>query len=171
MFIIILAVGGLIFWRLDKLFNTNIINENAIIQNENGETEIFNIFNSDDKDEDDKKDDNTESGDKSNDDKKVLGAVETVESTQAVTEPDEPDIVTFVIPEGVTNEEVGNVLLESKLIKHVPTFIQLLEDLSAAEDIKPGEYNVPSNIKNLDLIETITITGVEETPKTEDNQG
>ena len=169
MFVIILAVGGLIFWRLDKLFNTNIINENAIIQNENGQTEIFNIFNNDDKDKE--VDEDTESGDKNNDDKKVLGAVETVESTQAVSEPDEPEIVTFIIPEGITNEEVGNVLLESKLIKHVPTFMQLLEDLSASEDIKPGEYNVPSNIKNLDLIETITITGVEETPKTEDDQG
>lgn len=67
------------------------------------------------------------------------------------------NLVSFEIVEGQTPEEVANVLKDAGLISDPPSFILLLDNANLRDEIKPGVYRVPSDIKNLDLIETITI--------------
>lgn len=67
------------------------------------------------------------------------------------------DLVSFEILEDDDPRQVAEKLRELGLIQDVATFLNLLEDANLLEEIKAGKYRLPRNIKNLDLIESITI--------------
>ncbi len=67
------------------------------------------------------------------------------------------ELVTFEILEGQSLEEVSNTLKDVKLIQDTQTFINLVENANLRDDVKVGVYRLPKNIKNIDLIESITI--------------
>ncbi len=65
-------------------------------------------------------------------------------------------LVTFEIKSGDAPSEVAKLLQDNGLIQDPPSLILLLEEKNLIDDIKPGVYNVPLDIKNADLIESIT---------------
>lgn len=67
------------------------------------------------------------------------------------------DLVSFEIKEEDGPIEVCNTLKEVGLIQDTTTFLNLLEDANLLDEIKPGKYRLPRNIKNIDLIESITL--------------
>lgn len=84
-------------------------------------------------------------------------ANETNEDTTESSSSSEIDLVTFEILEGQTPEEVAASLRDVDLIQDPQSFILLIDNANLRDEIKPGVYRVPSNIRNLDLVETITI--------------
>lgn len=68
------------------------------------------------------------------------------------------NIVSFEIYEGQTPEEVSQLFVDLGLITSPPTFLAMLEDANLLDGIRPGTYDVQSNITNLDLIDTITVS-------------
>ncbi|MDO5725062.1 MAG: hypothetical protein Q4P29_02040 [Tissierellia bacterium] len=148
--IILLIVGSLIFWRVDKLFQTNIIDsaiqgtESPYGQAITNMNEFIEGFAKTDINPDEVIEDEEE-------------PVKQEGETVTLSQPKVVLIIDFEIPEGATVDEVGAILKEHKLIEDILSFKVMLEDLGVEDDIKPGKYSVPENIKNLDLIETITI--------------
>lgn len=78
-------------------------------------------------------------------------------SSKNVEKEETIDLVTFEIKEEDGPIEVCNTLKETGLIQDTTTFINLLEDANLLDEIKPGKYRLPRNIKNIDLIESITL--------------
>lgn len=78
-------------------------------------------------------------------------------SSKNVEKEETIDLVTFEIKEEDGPIEVCNTLKEAGLIQDTTTFINLLEDANLLDEIKPGKYRLPRNIKNIDLIESITL--------------
>lgn len=78
-------------------------------------------------------------------------------NTTGSSSSSEIDLVTFEILEGQTPEEVAASLRDVDLIQDPQSFILLIDNANLRDEIKPGVYRVPSNIRNLDLVETITI--------------
>lgn len=157
MIAIVLVLGVVISWRLGKLFNTDIINNSVISTAESTKDDLLGLFNT--------KDDEPEEEPKLEvKPAEVEVPTNGLETATPVVGPEEQKIVAFTITETATLDDVANTLMELNLIKHIPTFKELLSELGVSEDVKPGEYRVPSNIKNMDLIETITLTGGNETP-------
>lgn len=145
--LIVLALGIVILSRLDKLFDTDLVADSQIVLNlgqfEDSEPVIEPqnapiVY------------DGTSPVGNSND----IEVVTPEQSTETTI-----NIVTFEILEGQTPDEVANTLQATGLIQDSYTFVDLLNQTNLAADIKPGMYKVPANIKNLDLIETITIAG------------
>lgn len=141
--LIILVLGLIIFSRMDKLFNMNIIGDRIVFSDneKNGEKQIENkgrakiIYEGNIKPSDE-----------------VRSEVNTDAEGNVLEE-----VVTFEILEEQDAKQVAEVLKNYNLIQDSATFISLLERANLIDGIKPGVYKVPSNIKNLDLIETITI--------------
>lgn len=67
------------------------------------------------------------------------------------------NLISFEIKEGNSLEDVAATLKNVGLIQDTTTFIMLVKNANLANDIKPGVYRLPKDIKNLDLIESITI--------------
>lgn len=78
-------------------------------------------------------------------------------SSKNVEREETINLVSFEIKEEDGPIELCNTLKEVGLIQDTETFIGLLEDANLLEDIKPGKYRLPKNIKNIDLIESITL--------------
>lgn len=66
-----------------------------------------------------------------------------------------PQMVTFEIPEGALPPTIANILFEKGLIQDKVEFLQRSRDLEMDTKFRPGSYEVPSDIKNEDLIKTI----------------
>lgn len=144
--LIILVLGLIIFSRLDKLFNMNIIDDNI------PSAENLILSNKD-------KDYGNET------DKPALivyeGNIKPEDSLSIKSKKEESekpdDIVAFEIYEDQSPREVATTLKDKGLIQDIETFIVLLEGSNLLERIIPGTYNLPKNIKNMELIESITI--------------
>lgn len=67
------------------------------------------------------------------------------------------ETVTFTILEGSSAENAAEILKQAGLIQDSASFIGILNQNGLRDMIRPGEYTVDKNIKNLDLIEKITI--------------
>lgn len=78
-------------------------------------------------------------------------------SSKNVEKEETIDLVSFELKEEDGPIEVSNTLKEAGLIQDTTTFINLLEDANLLDEIKPGKYRLPKNIKNIDLIESITL--------------
>lgn len=78
-------------------------------------------------------------------------------SSKNVEREETIELVSFEIKENDGPIELCNTLKEVGLIQDTETFIGLLENANLLEDIKPGKYRLPKNIKNIDLIESITL--------------
>lgn len=65
----------------------------------------------------------------------------------------------ITISDNSSAEDVGNLLLEKKLIEDVPTFVLEVENLSSDTKIVPGKYNIDKGAKVADILNTITKTG------------
>lgn len=141
--LIILVLGLIIFSRMDKLFNMNIMQDRiAFSDNEK----------------------NTENTDENKGKAKIIyeGNIKPSDEIRSEVSTDAEgnvleEVVTFEILEEQDAEQVAEVLKNYNLIQDSATFISLLERANLIDGIKPGVYKVPSNIKNMDLIETITI--------------
>lgn len=143
--LVVLILGFIIVSRLDSLFNTNLIaNENvmSILGIENN-SEVSEVTNS----------------------KPIIifeGELPETETKVEVVSPNEKEpkieIVTFEIVATDTVDQVAEKLLNAGLIQDAFTFKDILNQMNLADSITPGLYKVPKNIKNLDLVETITIS-------------
>lgn len=138
--LIIVILTVIIFSRIDKLFNMDIMTDKVSFPNNktevvdsSGPAKIYYEGNIKPSDEQNKNVTKDEEG-------KIID-----------------EIITFEILEDQSPEQVADLLKNYNLIQDKTTFINLLENANLLDGIKPGVYKVPSNIKNLDLIETITI--------------
>lgn len=144
--IIVLALGVVVLSRLDKLFDTNLMADSQIVLNL-GQLE------------------NTEPVVEPEQAPIILDGTNpsgTTNNIEVIT-PEQPvettiQIVAFEIIDGQTPAEVADTLRNAGLIQDSYTFVDLLNQTNLAGDIKPGVYKVPANMKNLDLIETITLS-------------
>lgn len=143
--LVVLILGFIIISRLDSLFNTNLIAAENVMtvlglekhaevsENTNSKPEI--VF----------------EGELPNDESKI-----------EVVSPNEKEpkieIVTFEITKADTLDQVIEKLINAGLIQDAFTFKDLLNQMNLSENVTPGLYKVPKNIKNLDLVETITIS-------------
>ena len=145
---VLLIVGVLsliIFSRLDNLFQSDIVTLNPISVNEENDLLVQNdgaapiVY----------------KGSLTNDD--------TTSNVTRIDKEDTRDIptITFEITDEDNIDTILNKFVELGFIEDKGTFKSLLNDLGVAGYINPGVYEVPENIKNLDLAETITI-GVKE---------
>lgn len=144
--LIIIVLGLIIFSRIDKLFKMDLISgtisasEKLIIANGSEEKPVENtgpakiVYEGNIKPED-----------------------SAIASNVGSSEEDETEIISFEITEGQTPKEVATTLKDNGLIQDVQTFIGLLENSNLLDRIIPGVYKVPENIKNLELIESVTI--------------
>lgn len=145
--LIILILGFIIVSRLDSLFNTNLISDENVIA-------ILGIEN------------NPEIKEELNSKPIVIfeGDLPSDEPKVEVVSPNENEpkieIVTFEILATDTLDQVCEKLINAGLIQDSFTFKDLLNQMNLSENVTPGLYKVPKNIKNLDLVETITISKV-----------
>ncbi|MFB0971905.1 MAG: endolytic transglycosylase MltG [Tissierellia bacterium] len=144
--LIILVLGLIIFSRIDKLFKMDLIGETI----SNPERLITaNVPEEEAK---------VDSGPA-----KIVyeGDIKPEDSASAINaeniNPDDLSIIGFEIFEGQSVTEIANTLRDKKLIQDPDTFVKLLESSNLLDRIIPGVYKVPENIKNMELIESITI--------------
>ncbi|NLW41983.1 MAG: endolytic transglycosylase MltG [Tissierellia bacterium] len=144
--LIIIVLGLVIFSRIDKLFKMDLIGETI----SNPERLInANVL-------------EEETIDNSGPAKIVYeGNIKPEDSASAINaeslDPDGNNIVGFEIVEGQSVTEIANTLRDKNLIQDPHTFVSLLETSNLLDRIIPGVYKVPGNIKNMELIESITI--------------
>lgn len=144
--LIILILGLIIFSRIDKLFKMDLIGESisstekSILANNSGEDIV----------------------EKAGPAEIVYeGNIKPEDSASAVSavgpNEEEAEIISFEIAEGQSPKEVADNLKGKGLIQDPFTFVTLLENSNLLDRVRVGSYKVPENIKNMELIEAITI--------------
>lgn len=150
--LIILILGLIIFSRIDKLFKMDLIGESisstekSILANNSGEDIVEKVGPAEIVYE---------------------GNIKPEDSASAVSaggpNEEESEIIAFEIAEGQSPKEVAENLKEKGLIQDPFTFLTLLENSNLLDRVRVGSYKVPENIKNMELIEAITIPPETET--------
>ncbi|MDC3415524.1 hypothetical protein [Aquibacillus salsiterrae] len=71
--------------------------------------------------------------------------------------PEQETIVyTLIIEPGMTSDEVGSILLETKIISDAKAFNDFLDDYNLHSSIQIGEYQLTSDMSVQQIVETIT---------------
>lgn len=148
--IIVVAILALIILsRINKLFKINVlniedklpINQEEIVVKENGNAPIYYMGELPEE--------------------KAVEEIEDVKVDNDTNAKNQLNIIAFEIKEEDTIKDVMETLRSVGLIQDPVTMENLITSMNLNENITPGTYRVPENIKNLDLIETITIAAKE----------
>ncbi len=161
-FVIIIAVAGVIGWRLDILFANDMdkppvdyikdddsTNENIVDNNDSDTKDEEEVFDENDVDNNDNNEnaqtDNVESENNTED-------TPTNTDTQD-TQQDE--VITVKIPSGSLPPTIANILLEKGLIDNKMDFLKKSQELKLDTKLKSGEFKIKRNSSLEDIIRTL----------------
>ncbi len=136
MIVVVLAVTGVIAWRLDILFNKNYADvdekDNEIVQNI---------------DENKEKDNNVD----------IDENKDNINNDEINKEKENPvEIIHVEIPSGAVSTTIGNILAEKGLVPDSKSFVDKATELGKETKLKSGSFDIPSNLSIEGVIEIIT---------------
>ncbi|MGF7056737.1 hypothetical protein [Brassicibacter mesophilus] len=158
-FVIIVAVAGIIGWRLDILFAKDMDKppvEHITDNNSNNENKDEESNDSESKDDEDLKANEDTEDNKDNQDNKA--DLQNNDATSETDTPDEQDnssddaqdvaadeVVTVKIPNGSLPPTIANILLEKGLIDNKMDFLKKSQELKLDTKLKSGEFEIKRN--------------------------
>ena len=136
MIVVVLAVTGVIAWRLDILFNKNYADV------EEKDTEIVQNI------DENKENDNNVDVDENKDN---------INNNETNKEKEDPvEIIHVEIPSGAVSTTIGNILAEKGLVPDSKSFVDKATELGKETKLKSGSFDIPSNLSIEGVIEIIT---------------
>lgn len=149
--VIILAVVGIIGWRLDVLFDGGIKDApigKEIESSENKKIASRNNTNSNKSTTEAKKDKNSSDAATKKDNKK--------ENDKNDDKSKKEEIVKVSIPKGSVSENVAEILKKNGLIKDEAEFMAKVKEMNLETDLKYGEYEIAKSSSMEDIIKKLS---------------